>query len=164
MGMFTTVLDRDEKEHQIKTGADQGETYKIGDLVNWWVSPIEVGYGRLLDGVYTSHHGWYVAIKNHRVISLFPKLEGTAEETAKQLGIRSFMPELWGGRAHAKHQKKQRAQKQYARRLRLDMRRREKAGEKHPIINRLIRVMLKQKSFMRMILGPSVRRNDGSRI
>lgn len=53
MGMFTTIIDAEGREHQIKTGNDFCETYRIGDEVPFRIqeTPGDVDFP---DGIYQS--------------------------------------------------------------------------------------------------------------
>ena len=69
MGMFTTIVDENNKEYQIKCGMDNCETYKIGDNVGQYPSKDWAGAGYLLDDVYYAHADdhcfhYYVIIKD----------------------------------------------------------------------------------------------------
>ena len=69
MGMFTTILDENGKEYQIKCGRDECETYKIGDNVGQYPSEDWAGVGYLLDDVYYANADdqcfhYYVIIKD----------------------------------------------------------------------------------------------------
>jgi len=77
MGMFTSIIDSNGIEFQIKGGEDDCERYKVGDTVDWKIWPDRPGEGKLLDGVYDGcgplEDKW-VIIKDHKVFKICSKI------------------------------------------------------------------------------------------
>ena len=115
MGMYTTIVDLLNREWQIKTGGDQCESYKVGQIVDWHIDPRCPGRGTLLDGVYWGCGDKGVAatviIKRHVVHSVEVIPDGVdpdfAEISAKHQ-IRPYERSWWPAREWARLAKSKR--------------------------------------------------------
>jgi len=107
MGMFTTISDDLGNSVQIKCGWDDLEEYKVGDTVNWRIIPDSPGSVYLPDDVYLgiggkdseeaiAYEDWWVVIKNHVVLEMFPYEEGdTYPELKARYRIQDPPEDLW---------------------------------------------------------------------
>ena len=109
MGMFTTIRDEDGFDVQIKCGwgYDFCETYLVGETVPWRIDKFNVGKGYMLDDVYLGTSckmtDWWVVVKNHVVLVMFPYVEGhTQEALCEQFKIQFPPEDLWSEKAHAR--------------------------------------------------------------
>jgi len=107
MGMFTSIVDQNGKEYQIKCGYDDCDWYKIGDRVDWKIWPDRPGEGKLLDGIYDgsgdTDNGW-VIIKDHKVFKICSKISvGGIPVSSDDLGnaydIVEYDREWWSEKA-----------------------------------------------------------------
>lgn len=78
MGSFTTIVDALGREWQIKTGNDAGDTYKIGEIVDWHITKYPM-IGTLMDDVYwgtradnSAQKSAYIVISKHVVTHVIP--------------------------------------------------------------------------------------------
>lgn len=110
MGVYTSIIDEDGIEIQIKTGNDWCDTYKIGDVVKWKIFPDYYMQSVLLDGVYWGC-GWpeseprWVVIKNHRVLGTYSCEEFEHDELAEKYAIEPPDPSWWTEEARERHEK-----------------------------------------------------------
>jgi len=113
MSCFTSII-HEGIEHQIKTGDDICDRYKLGDVVDWGISKDYPRQGTLLDGVYRScsypdAEDHWVVIKDHKVHAIFPVEKCTDEcdddcnhpsesELEKKYGIEQLPDSAWSAK------------------------------------------------------------------
>jgi len=106
--MFTTIIHPDDgRELQIKCGEDMCETYRVGDIVPWFVIKDWPESGYLLDDVYSSYsnngdNDW-VIIKDHVVLAVESKDESYGYLYDKYK-IQKPARELWSEEAWIKYE------------------------------------------------------------
>lgn len=95
MGMFTSIMHEGE-ELQIKTGYDQCEYYKLGDVIPWTPDPYWPGSD--IDGIHESYtlkgRGPWVIIQNSFVVAIEP-VEMLYEDLAAKYDIQPPARYLW---------------------------------------------------------------------
>ncbi len=105
MGAFTTVV-HEGHDIQFKTGGDNYERYRLGDVVAWEIDPERPLEGKLLDGVYEGCFSEYkdgqtiffdrlVAIRNHRIVAIVPvEAENESQHTGGRWQIAKLYADL----------------------------------------------------------------------
>ena len=110
MGMYTTIIDDEGREFQIKTGMDDMERFKVGDEVPWKVDKNHAGCGHLLDGIYLAEpHGhkvvmglyYWVVIKDHKILGAYLAVD--YPEIASRCPIPPHPREWWTEEAWERH-------------------------------------------------------------
>ena len=100
MGMYTSV-QYNGQELQFKCGHDDGESYKLGDRVDFRIWPDKPGDGKLLDGAYyacddSGNDTHIVVIEDHRIIAILLTGVGiTTEGAAQAHGLVPYRREWW---------------------------------------------------------------------
>ena len=120
MGMFTTIIAPDGARFQIKTGFDDLEEYRVGEVVDWRIFPDYPGQGHLLDGVYDGcrvgpGEDCWVVIKDHRILEIV-SFAVAYEDLQAKYDIKPPPRSWWSAKAWERVRKAER-------RLRLEKRR-----------------------------------------
>jgi hypothetical protein len=159
MGMFTTIIDLLGREYQIKTGLDDCETFRVGQVVNWYVDRDTVGCVKLADGIYEGIpvlDTWpkaEVVIRNHVVLGVF--VDKSLYDLYQTYPTIPIPKSAYSAKAWHEWHKRRRQQKRETRRTNRWLNSMEPGARLTALIGRYTRSRLKEKSFMRRILPPA---------